>query len=189
MRKIKLVYLLLAVSLMLSLSASTNINDSTNYIASDFYKKTEAFIPNNLGTFTYFYSNPNGVIRDSLKSTKKHQWIIVTIDSIDSDWVKLKKVVFGPEDSSVPSPPNLKDTWIPITGLYTQLNDPIQTFKIHDSPSKKSTSHEYKTVKILNIIGIKKDWIKVRFIIQGYEYSGWINKINVCPYPWTICGY
>ena len=189
MRKIILVYLLLAVTSILSVSASTNIKDSTNYSSSDFHTKTEAFIPHNLDSFTYFYSNPNGDIIDSLKSTKKHQWIIVTIDSVNADWVKLKKVVFAPEDSSIPSPPNLKDTWIPITELYTQLNDPVKTFKIHESPSEQSTSHEYKTVKLLNIFEIKEDWLKVEFVIQGYKYSGWINKFNVCAYPWTICGY
>ena len=189
MKKIVFVFSLLIVISTQTLSASTNFQDSTTYSDSDFHKRVEAFIPNNSDSFTYFYSSPKGTIIDSLKSINKHQWIVLTIDSVNSDWVKLKKVVYAPEDPSVSAPPNLKNTWIPITHLYTQLNDPIQTFNIHESPSEQSPLHEYATVKLLNIIEIKGDWLKVKFVIQGIKYSGWINKFTVCAYPWTICGY
>jgi hypothetical protein len=151
----------------------------------DYYRKVEAFIPIDTLNCSYFYSEYKGEIMDSVKSISGDDWIIVTIDSVKNDWVKLKKVVMM---ESGWSPPALHNVWAPISMLYTGLNDPAGTFKVHVSPSKKSKQLVYPTTfGPLKIVDIEGFWIKFKFNVDGKEHSGWKNKYNLCAYPWTVC--
>jgi hypothetical protein len=155
----------------------------------DFYTKIEAFIPNTKASPTYFYDLPKGLIIDSLKSSNEDEWIIITIDTKKGNWVKLKHVKIKPSSDSNISARRLSNLWIPLSELYTQLNDPTQSFTVYKSANKKSKQKNHPTVDLLNIIDIKDDWIKVKFTVNAKQQAGWISKFNVCAYPWTICAY
>jgi hypothetical protein len=185
MNKILIAFLLL-INIQVY-ATDVNPSDSIDYKKSDFYSKVEAFIPNKMDSYTLFYNEPNGKVVDSLKSLNQEEWIIVTIDSVRGNWVRLKKISIAPMNHRFAK--NLLNTWIPIQSLYTQLNDPIQTFKVYNKPDGNSGTTEYPTVKLLNLVEIKGEWLKVRFTVKGKGEIGWIHKYDVCPYPWTICGY
>lgn len=184
--KIIPIALLLVINLQ-GYSASIIPKDTLDIRYSDFYAKVQAFIPNTIDSYTLFFDKPNGEIVDSLNSLYKDDWIIVTIDSVSGSWARLKTVLIRPNRFDTVS--SATNTWIPINKLYTELNDPIQTFKVHHKPDANSKTKEFPTVALLNLAEIEGKWLRVKFTIKKKEKTGWIHKYYVCPYPWTICGY
>jgi hypothetical protein len=177
---------LFAVIILSAVQIQANVPiDSTRTLWSDFNTKIKGVVPMDTVNYTYFYSSPRGEKIDSLRSADSEDWIIVTIDSLKDGWVKLIDVYL------VPSRPGsvFNNVWVPLNILYTGLNDPINTFKMHVSPSKDSEQVVYRTGSWLNIIDIKGLWLKLRYEIDGKEYVGWKHNYNVCPNPWSTCGW
>lgn len=148
----------------------------------------ELAIKNNIGV--NLYDSPNGSIIDSLESINIDiETCIVDIDSCMNEWVRIKKYYYVPWMKKRKS--SDKISWIKINNLESTLQP---YFRLYDKPSFLSDTifeikNNFEVYLKVEIMEVKREWIKIQFKINEKILEGWVINTDLCPLKHTTCNY
>jgi len=181
MRKVIYAIIILFPTLINAQSDST---EYTNKMMMEDFSKVQAFVPQNLKGYTYFYSSLKGNMLDSVANPADWDWICVTIDTQITDWVKITAVGLLPGADTIFD--HLANSWMPINYLWINLSN--DTSNIYSEPNTNSEPIKVPFQRV-NLVGISKNWAKIKYILNEKTILGWVRKGDQCASPWTVCNY
>ena len=156
----------------------------------------ECYFDKSSNSNMYLYSEPDGILKDSLLALDSEMcWYRLSISESRDNWFKIESINVMPSCRN--NITNKCDTcytgmWVKSNNLKINIADlsvkPIDGIKFFESPDLKSKVIYYSG-KFLSteLIEVKGNWAKVGFKIEDEIYTGWLQKADQCSFPWTSC--
>lgn len=149
----------------------------------------EGFILNDTNRYLKLYNSYNGTCSDSILLPSKFQRVLIIIDKVNSNWIKVKHIRYAPgvkEDSLTKH----NGLWIKNEFLYFNVGI-IEESKttIYKKPNKKEMIDIMEGSQTVKIIEVKKGWAKISYKQKGIEKQGWVDRYDQCSYFWTACNW
>lgn len=158
----------------------------------------ECYFDNSSANELVVYDTINGSIVKSLKIDEgswKLNWLKIAIQETKDGWAKIENIMIAPAGSDSVNAElfKLKNCWIKIENLKVftshQSLSPVPTFtKFYKRPNQESEliykAEVYLELDVVETMGL---WVKVSFVLDGVNYTGWIEPGEYCAYPWTAC--
>ena len=144
----------------------------------------------------YLYSEPDGNLLDSLINLENDFcWYRLSITESKNGWFKVNSINAMPDchENQV----NKCDScytgmWVKGVNLKINIADlnvePVNGIKFFEQPDLESkVVYHSGNFLVTELIKVKGNWAKVRFIADEKIHLGWLQKADQCSFPWTSC--